>query len=167
YSWKNQSIFGVANRLLRRVGFDDETTAAYANVVDLNFRTVNIVIVACAVILGAVFVWAMARGRSVHNDAGEFAALLIVIVMFTPVRLGPVGPTGILPVEFPANQRIIFPPAVAVPNSSALSLAVQLHGTTRRQNGWPELTTFWMCHVGDPGKQSAPRTPATILGREQ
>ena len=88
YSWKNQSIFGVANRLLRRVSFEDEGNAAYANVVDLNFRTVNIVIVACTLILGASFVWAMARERSPQCDAAEFAALLILILLFTPLSFG-------------------------------------------------------------------------------
>jgi len=88
YSWKNQSIFGVANRLLRPVSFDDETNAAYANVVDLNFRTVNIVIVACALMLGASFVWAMPRQRSPQSDTGEFAALLILILIFTPLAFG-------------------------------------------------------------------------------
>jgi Glycosyltransferase family 87 len=88
YSWKNQSIFGVANRLLRRVGFDDETNPAYANVVDLNFRTVNIVIIACALILGASFIWAMPRERSPQSDAGECAALLILILIFTPLAFG-------------------------------------------------------------------------------
>src|SRR5205823_9276720 len=88
YSWKNQSIFGLANRLLRRVSFDGEANAAYANVVDLNFRTVNIVIVACALIVGASFVWATPRERSPQNDAGEFAALLILILMFTPLAFG-------------------------------------------------------------------------------
>jgi hypothetical protein len=88
YSWKNQSIFGVANRLLRPVSFVDETNAAYANVVDLNFRTVNIVIVACALMLGASFVWAMSRQRSPQSDAGECAALLTLILMFTPLAFG-------------------------------------------------------------------------------
>jgi hypothetical protein len=88
YSWKNQSIFGVANRLLRRVSFNDETNAAYANLVDLNFSTVNVVIVAFALILGAFFVWAMPRERSPQSDAGEFAGLLTLILMFTPLAFG-------------------------------------------------------------------------------
>ena len=88
YSWKNQSIFGVANRLLRRVSWDDGTNATYANVVDLNFRTVNIIIVACALFLGASFVWAMPRRHSPRSDAGEFAALLLLILIFTPLAFG-------------------------------------------------------------------------------
>jgi hypothetical protein len=88
YSWKNQSIFGVANRLLRRVSFDDETNAAYANVIDLDFRTVNTLIVACALILGVSFVWAMPRECSPQSDANEFAALLTLILMFTPLAFG-------------------------------------------------------------------------------
>ena len=88
YSWKNQSIFGVANRLLRRVSFDDEANAAYANVVDLDFRTVNICIIACALILGTSFVWAMPREGSAQSDACEFPALLILILIFTPLAFG-------------------------------------------------------------------------------
>jgi len=89
YSWKNQSIFGLANRLLRRVSVDDEPNPpVYANIANLNFRTVNIVIVACALIVGASFVWAMPRERSPQSDAGEFAALLILILMFTPLAFG-------------------------------------------------------------------------------
>ena len=89
YSWKNQSIFGVANRLLRRITVDDKPNPpAYANIVNLNFRTVNMVIVACALILGAFFVWAMPRECSPQSDAGEFAALLILILMFTPLAFG-------------------------------------------------------------------------------
>lgn len=88
YSWKNQSIFGLANRLLRRVSSDDEPNRAYANLVALNFRTVNIVLVACALILGTSFLWAMPRQRTPESDASEFAALLILILMFTPLAFG-------------------------------------------------------------------------------
>src|SRR5207244_8615695 len=60
YTWKNQSLFGLANRLLRRVSVDEEPDPpAYANVTDLNFKTVNIVIIASALLLGFSFVVAM------------------------------------------------------------------------------------------------------------
>ena len=106
YSWKNQSIFGVANRLLRRVSFDDERTEVYANVVDLNFRTVNIVIVACALILGTSFVWAMPRERSPQSDAGEFTALLILILIFTPLAFGYLFVWLMVPLAFLIKRTI-------------------------------------------------------------
>jgi len=87
YSWKNQSIFGVANRLLRHVSVDDEPNRlAYANVINLDFRTVNIVIIACALVVGASFVWVIPRHHSPASE--EFAALLILILIFTPLTFG-------------------------------------------------------------------------------
>jgi hypothetical protein len=87
YSWKNQSIFGVANRLLRHVSVDDEPNPpAYANIINLDFQTVNIVIIACALVVGASFVWVIPRHRSPASE--EFAALLILILIFTPLTFG-------------------------------------------------------------------------------
>jgi alpha-1,2-mannosyltransferase len=89
YSWKNQSIFGVTNRLLRRVSVDDEPNPpAYANVADLDFRTINIAIIATALLLGLSFAVAMPRQRAPEGDAREFAALLILILIFTPLAFG-------------------------------------------------------------------------------
>jgi hypothetical protein len=89
YTWKNQSIFGLANRLLRRVSVDEEPNPpAYANVADLDFRTVNIVIIASALLLGFSFVAAMPRQRAPEGDAREFAALLNLILIFTPLTFG-------------------------------------------------------------------------------
>src|SRR5205823_7724370 len=76
YSWKNQSIFGVANRLLRRVSVDDEPNPpAYANLANLDFRTVNIVIIAIGLLLGFPFIMAMWGERTAPGDEREFAAL--------------------------------------------------------------------------------------------
>ena len=89
YTWKNQSIFGLANRLLRRVSVDEPPSPpAYANVADLDFRTVNILIIASALLLGFSFVAAMPRQRAPGGDAREFAALLSLILIFTPLTFG-------------------------------------------------------------------------------
>jgi hypothetical protein len=89
YTWKNQSIFGLANRLLRRVSVDEAPNPpAYANVADLDFRTVNIVIIVSALFVGLSFVAAMSWRRSAEGDAREFAALLILILIFTPLAFG-------------------------------------------------------------------------------
>ena len=89
YTWKNQSVFGLTNRLLRRVSVDEEPDPpAYANIADLDFRTVNIVIMASALLLGLSFVVAMPRQRAPEGGAREFAALLSLILIFTPLAFG-------------------------------------------------------------------------------
>ena len=92
-SWKNQSIWGVANRLLRHVEYDhkyEPHTPAYANIADLSFKTVNQVILAAALALGVAFIAVMpaARRRTRETDAIEFALLLLLILMFTPLSFG-------------------------------------------------------------------------------
>ncbi len=89
YSWKNQSIFGVANRLLRQVSVDDEPNPqAYANIANLDFKKLNLVIAACALLFGFSFVEAMPRKRKPEGGALEFAALLLLILIFTPLAFG-------------------------------------------------------------------------------
>ena len=92
-SWKNQSIWGVANRLLRHIEYDhkfEPHEPVYANFADLGFRTVNTIILAAALGLGLVFVAVMPRRsrRTGETDAIEFALLLLLILMFTPLSFG-------------------------------------------------------------------------------
>ncbi|CAN5570492.1 hypothetical protein BH18VER1_BH18VER1_07330 [soil metagenome] len=89
-SWKNQSIFGVANRLLRHVEYDYQYgphTPVYTNVADLNFKTVNAIIVGIALLFGFAFIGVLPRAarRTIRTDAIEFALLLLLMLMFTPL----------------------------------------------------------------------------------
>jgi len=92
-SWKNQSIWGVANRLLRHVEYDhkyEPHEPVYANFADLDFDTVNRIILACALGLGLVFIVTMPRAamRTPETDAIEFALLLLLTLVFTPLSFG-------------------------------------------------------------------------------
>jgi hypothetical protein len=92
-SWKNQSIWGVANRLLRHVEYDhkyEPHEPVYANVADLDFDTVNRIILACALGLGLVFIRVLprVRRRTPETDAIEFALLLLLMLVFTPLSFG-------------------------------------------------------------------------------
>ena len=92
-SWKNQSIWGVSNRLLRHVEYDHKYEAhepVYANFVDLDFRTINRIILACALALGLTYLATMPRParRTPQTDAIEFALLLLLILIFTPLSFG-------------------------------------------------------------------------------
>lgn len=89
YSWKNQSAWGLANRLLRHVSAEDEgKPAIYVNFVDLPFSVVNDFITLAALVFGISFVTIMPWSRRRRTNVLEFAALLILILIFTPLAFG-------------------------------------------------------------------------------
>ena len=92
-TWKNQSIFGVANRLLRPV--DVEATRppdkpVYVNLANLSFKMVNAILAAAGLLLGSSYVAAMPRAsqRTAETNAIEWALLLPLMLMFTPLSFG-------------------------------------------------------------------------------
>lgn len=87
YSFKNQSLVAVANRLLRSVPADGEAKDGWqVNVADLGFGTVNAVVAAAALALGLLYLAAMprARPRDPRAEAAETAMLLLLILVFSP-----------------------------------------------------------------------------------
>jgi hypothetical protein len=93
YTWKNQSLVGVANRLLRHVDADAASgphTPVYANFADFKFATVNVIIMSITVALGILFIVAIpARAmRTAESDAIEFALLILMMLMLTPLSFG-------------------------------------------------------------------------------
>ncbi len=92
-SWRNQSIWGVANRMLRHVESDPSYgphVPVYSNFADLSFRAVNAIILGAALICGLAFIGVMPRrkSRTSESDALEFALLLLLMLMFTPLTFG-------------------------------------------------------------------------------
>ena len=92
-SWKNQSIWGVANRLLRHVDADDQHAAhtpLYVNVANLSFSTVNRFILGAGLVLGLTFIAVMPRRRisTPESFAIEAALLLLLMLLFTPLVFG-------------------------------------------------------------------------------
>src|SRR5438874_3818750 len=93
YTWKNQSLIGVSNRLLRHVDADAASAPhppIYVNFTDLKFPIVNAIIVSVALALGMLFILVMPhRGmRTSESDAIEFALLLLLMLMMTPLSFG-------------------------------------------------------------------------------
>ena len=89
YSWKNQSIWGLSNRLLRRVSAEDEgKPVTYANFANLAFGQVNAVIMTIALFFGMSFVAVMPRVRYAQAGPLEFGGLLILILIFAPLAFG-------------------------------------------------------------------------------
>jgi hypothetical protein len=93
YTWKNQSLVGVSNRLLRRVDADVASAPhdpVYVNFTDLKFPVVNAIVIAFALMLGVIFIAVMPEGRmrTAESDAIEFALLLLLMLMITPLSFG-------------------------------------------------------------------------------
>ncbi len=145
YTWKNQSLVGVTNRLLRHVDADAASAPhepVYVNVADLKFPVVNTIIISVALALGVLFIAAMPeRGmRTAESDSLEFASLLLLMLMITPLSFGYFYSWLMLP--FAAlTQRVLAGKALAIlwwtlPALALLSLGLafprsaQLYGNT-------------------------------------
>jgi hypothetical protein len=145
YTWKNQSLVSVSNRLLRHVDADAASAKhqpVYVNVSDLKFPVVNAIIISIATALGILFVAAMPRRgmRTVESDAIEFALLLLLMLMATPLSFGYFYSWLMLPFTV-ATQRVLVGRGSAVllwslPALALLALGIpfprgaQLYGNT-------------------------------------
>src|SRR5262249_52613792 len=88
YSFKNASLIAFANRMLRSIPADGEAEDPWqVNLADLNFKTVNAIIVAVALGICLIYAGTMPRSvrRTPRTDAIEQAMLLLMILMFSPL----------------------------------------------------------------------------------
>jgi Glycosyltransferase family 87 len=127
-SWKNQSLVSVANRLLRRVDADAASaphTPKYVNFTDLQFAAVNAVITGVALGLGLLFIAVMPQRqmRTTESDAIEFALLLLMVLMLTPLAFGYLFSWLMLPFAV-VTQRVLTGKSSAVLWWSVSVLAV-------------------------------------------
>src|SRR5437764_3862282 len=93
YTWKNQSLVGVTNRLLRQVDADAASAPhqpVYVNLADIEFPVVNTIIISVALALCVLFIAVMPQRamRTEESDAIEFALLLLLLLMLTPLSFG-------------------------------------------------------------------------------
>ena len=127
-SWKNQSIFGVANRLLRHVDYDDRFAAhrpLYANFTDLSFAAVNRIIGGAGLVLGLLYVGVMPRRnrRTAETDAMEFALLVLLVLLFTPLAFGYLFACLLFPMTVIVRRSLEAPrPTLLVPTLVAMCL---------------------------------------------
>jgi len=127
-SWKNQSLLSVANRLLRRVDADAASaphTPKYVNFTDLQFAAVNAVITGVALGLGLLFIAVMPQRqmRTTESDAIEFALLLLMVLMLTPLAFGYLFSWLMLPFAV-VTQRVLTGKSSTVLWWSVSALAV-------------------------------------------
>jgi glycosyl transferase family 87 len=145
YTWKNQSLIGVSNRLLRHVDADAASAAhqpVYVNFADLTFRAVNAIAMSVALALGIIFIAVMLDRdmRTAESDAIEFALLLLLMLMITPLSFGYFYSWLMLPFAI-ITQRVLVGKSSAVlwwtfPALALLAIGIpfprgaQLYGNT-------------------------------------
>jgi Glycosyltransferase family 87 len=128
YTWKNQSLIGVSNRLLRRVDADAASAPhkpVYVNLADLGFPVVNAIIISVALALGIVFIAVMPKRdiRTAESDAIESALLLLLMLMLTPLSFGYFYSWLMLPFAV-ITQRVLIEKGSAVLWCSLPALAL-------------------------------------------
>ncbi len=88
FGHKNQSLMALANRLLRAIPADGEAKDGWkVNLVDLDFATVNRIIMLSALLLGGLYVALMPpkANRNRASSSIEYGLLVLLILMFSPL----------------------------------------------------------------------------------
>ncbi len=88
FGHKNQSIMALANRLLRDIPADAEARDGWkVNLANLNFATVNKIILGSALVLGLAYIGLMPKksNRNRVSSSIEYALLILLILMFSPL----------------------------------------------------------------------------------
>jgi Glycosyltransferase family 87 len=90
WSWVNQSIIAMTHRLTRPVNYNQDNPAkppAYMNLLDLDFKTANWVVIAISLAIGLGFTAVMpARSRRTPlSDAEELGILFCLMTVASPL----------------------------------------------------------------------------------
>jgi hypothetical protein len=89
YEWKNASLLAITHRLLRHVPAElpDNDAPVYVNIADLDFRYVSrvAVVLAAVLCLACVILSPSHLLRTRATDAIEFAMLLVLITILSPI----------------------------------------------------------------------------------
>ncbi len=90
WSWVNQSIIAVTHRLTRPVNYNQDNPAKppqYMNLVDLDFKTANWIVLAVSLAIGLGYVSVMpARSRTTpRSNAEELGILFCLMTVASPL----------------------------------------------------------------------------------
>ena len=128
YSWSNHSLIAVAHRLLRPVNAHrkrDQTL--FVNVADIDFKSVTLAIVLTGLGLCLFYILSMPpqSQRTNSSDALEYAMLLLLILIFTPLAFTYFFVWLLYPLVVALHLGLTAPPR-----------------STQRIRGW---VWFWAC----------------------
>lgn len=90
WSWVNQSLIAVTHRLVRPINYNQEDPnkpPRTMNVIDVDYKTANLIVLAVSVLLGLGFVAVMPpeRRRTARSDAEELGILFCLMTVASPL----------------------------------------------------------------------------------
>lgn len=90
WSWVNQSIIAVTHRLVRPINYnleDPSKPPRTMNIIDVDYRTANWIVIAVSALLGLGFVAVMPsqRRRTPRSDAEELGILFCLMTVASPL----------------------------------------------------------------------------------
>ena len=90
WSWMNQSLIALTHRLARPVDYNQDNpnkAPAYMNLIDLDFKAANWVVLAVAALIGLGFIWVMPPKwrRTPRSDAEELGILFCLMTVASPL----------------------------------------------------------------------------------
>ena len=90
WSWMNQSLISLTHRLTRPVDYNQDNpnnAPAYMNLLDLDFKTANWVVVGVSLMIGLGFIAVMppAPRRTPRSDAEELGILFCLMTVASPL----------------------------------------------------------------------------------
>jgi len=90
WSWMNQSLISLTHRLTRPVDYNQDNpnkAPGYMNLLDLDFKTANWVVVGISLLVGLGFIAVMppARRRTPRSDAEELGILFCLMTVASPL----------------------------------------------------------------------------------
>jgi hypothetical protein len=90
WSWMNQSVISLTHRLTRPINYnqdDPNKRPAYMNLLDLDFKTANWIVVGVSLVIGFGFIIVMPPGgrRTPRSDAEELGILFCLMTVASPL----------------------------------------------------------------------------------
>jgi hypothetical protein len=134
WSWVNQSIIAVTHRLVRPVNYNqDEPTKPprYMNLLDLDFKTANWIVVAISLLIGLGYIAVMPRRerRTPRSDAEELGILFCLMTVASPLARQYYFLWLFFPITILIHRAVYDPrPRVRAGNWAVLAAAITLLG---------------------------------------
>ena len=90
WSWVNQSLIAVTHRLVRPINYNQEDPnkpPRTMNIIDVDYKTANLIVLAISVLLGLGFLAVMPpqRQRTARSDAEELGILFCLMTVASPL----------------------------------------------------------------------------------